>query len=73
VNAKNGRAYAVIEGTATLSPVAESVNDDTVRALIELCRAIGGEHPDWDDFLTAMARQKRLVLSMGVEHVYGMA
>jgi PPOX class probable F420-dependent enzyme len=73
VNAKNGRAYVVIEGTATLSPVAESVNDDTVRALIELYRAIGGEHPDWDEFRTAMVREKRLVLSMEMEHAYGMA
>jgi hypothetical protein len=63
----------VIEGTATLSPVAESVNDDTVRALIELYRAIGGEHPDWDEFRAAMVREKRLVLSMEMEHAYGMA
>jgi uncharacterized protein len=73
VNAENGLAYVVIEGTATLSPVAEGVDDDTVEALIELYRAIAGEHPDWDDFRTAMVREKRLVLSMRVEHAYGMA
>ena len=40
--------------------------------LIEVYRAIGGtEHPDWDDYRAAMVRDRRLVLRLHVEHVYG--
>lgn len=65
-------AYVVAEGTAELSPVARDPHDDTVEALIRLYRDIRGEHPDWDDYRAAMVRDRRLVLRLPVERVYGM-
>jgi PPOX class probable F420-dependent enzyme len=65
-------AYAVFEGAADLSPVAASPHDDTVEELVALYRAIGGEHPNWDDYRAAMVADQRLVLRLRPTHVYGM-
>jgi len=64
--------YTVAEGTADLSPVAQDPYDDTVEELIRLYRDVQGEHPDWDDYRTAMVRDRRLVLRLRVERAYGM-
>ena len=65
--------WAVADGTVELTPVAADPNDDTVEELIEVYRAIGGEHSDWDDYRAAMVRDKRLVVRLSVEHLYGQA
>jgi PPOX class probable F420-dependent enzyme len=65
--------YAVADGQAELTPVAQDPHDATVEELIEVYRAIGGEHPDWDDYRTAMVRDQRLVLRLHVTHIYGQA
>jgi len=65
-------AYAVFEGNADLSPVAADPHDDTVEELIALYRAVGGEHPNWDEYRTAMVADQRLVLRLRPTHVYGM-
>ncbi|CAL9386702.1 PPOX class F420-dependent oxidoreductase [Streptomyces sp. NPDC052610] len=64
-------AYAVAEGTADLSPVAEDPHDETVEELIRLYRDVLGEHPDWDDYRASMVRDRRLVLRLRVERAYG--
>lgn len=64
-------AYTVAEGTADLSPVASDPYDATVEELVRLYRDVLGEHPDWDDFRAAMVRDRRLVLRLRVERVYG--
>ncbi|WP_055593914.1 TIGR03618 family F420-dependent PPOX class oxidoreductase [Streptomyces hirsutus] len=64
-------AYTVAEGTAELSPVAADPHDGTVEELIRLYRDVNGEHPDWDDYRTAMVRDRRLVLRLRVERAYG--
>ncbi|MGW2643158.1 PPOX class F420-dependent oxidoreductase [Streptomyces sp. NPDC001348] len=64
-------AYTVVEGTADLSPVAGDPHDETVEELIRLYRDVQGEHPDWDEYRAAMVRDRRLVLRLRVERVYG--
>jgi PPOX class probable F420-dependent enzyme len=64
-------AYTVAEGTADLTPVARDPHDETVEELIRLYRDVQGEHPDWDDYRTAMVRDRRLVLRLRVERAYG--
>jgi PPOX class probable F420-dependent enzyme len=63
--------WAVAEGTATLSAVAASPDDEAVEELVELYRHIGGEHPDWAEYRAAMVADKRLVVRMVVERFYG--
>lgn len=66
-------AYAVVEGAARLLPVAEAPDDPTVDALVELYRAVAGAHDDWDEYRRAMVADRRLVVELPVEHLYGMA
>lgn len=66
-------AYVVAEGTATLTPVAAAPDDATVDELVEVYRAIAGEHPDWTEYREAMVAESRLVVTIAVERVYGMA
>ena len=72
VTGPGGAGYAVVEGTAELSPVSADEHDGTVEELIEVYRLIGGkEHPDWDDYRRAMVADGRLVLRIHVERLYG--
>jgi PPOX class probable F420-dependent enzyme len=64
-------SYAVAEGTAELTPVAADPLDATVEELIDVYRALSGEHPDWDDYRRAMVRDRRLVVRLHVERLYG--
>ena len=47
-------------------------HDAAVEELIDLYRAVQGEHPDWDDYRAAMVRDRRLVVSIRAERAYGM-
>jgi PPOX class probable F420-dependent enzyme len=73
VSSSNGWSYVVAEGVGELTPVAADENDPTVEELIEVFRAIGGEHPDWQEYREAMVADKRMVLRIPVERVYGAA
>jgi PPOX class probable F420-dependent enzyme len=66
-------AYLVAEGTAELTPVAAAPDDATVDELVEVYRAIVGEHPDWDEFRAAMVTDRRLVVRVPVDRTYGWA
>ncbi len=73
VTAGDFRTYVVAEGIAELTPVAADPGDATVEELIEVYREIAGEHPDWDEYRAAMVADKRVVLRLPVDRVYGMA
>lgn len=66
-------AYVVAEGTAQLTPVATAPTDGTVDELVEVYRAIAGDHPNWTEYREAMVADARLVLTIPVDRVYGMA
>lgn len=66
-------AYVVVEGTATLTPTAAAADDATVRELVEVYRAVAGEHPDWAEFRAAMVAERRLVVRLPVGYCYGRA
>jgi PPOX class probable F420-dependent enzyme len=64
-------SYVVVEGEARLTAVALDPADAVVDDLVDLYRALSGEHPDWDDYRAAMVAQGRQILSFGVTHAYG--
>ena len=72
VNRADFYAYVVLEGDGELSPVAAASNDPTVDELVELYRAIQGEHPDWNEYREAMVADRRLVLRLRPSRAYGM-
>jgi len=65
-------AYAVIDGTASLTPVAADPDDATVDALVELYRTLAGEHDNWAEYRAAMVADQRLVLTVTPTNSYGM-
>ena len=65
-------AYAVIEGAASVSPVAAAPDDETVDELVELYRNVAGEHDDWNDYRRAMVQDRRAVIRITPERAYGM-
>lgn len=71
VNRADGSAYVVAEAAAILTAPAADRGDDTVAALVAHYRAVAGEHPDWDEFRAAMVSERRLLLRLPVDHVYG--
>ncbi len=72
VNRADFYAYVVLEGDAVLSPVAARPDDATVEELIELYRALQGEHPDWNSYREAMVADGRLVVRLRPSRAYGM-
>lgn len=65
-------AYVVLEGDVELSPVAGAPDDAIVDELVDLYRAMIGEHDDWDDYRAAMVRDRRLVVRLRPVRAYGM-
>lgn len=65
--------YVVAEGTAELGEVTTDPHDAAADDLVDLYRALAGEHDDWDEYRAAMVEQRRLVLRVHVERVYGLS
>lgn len=64
-------SYAVLEGDVALSDVAADPTDAAVDELVDLYRAISGEHPDWDDYRRSMVRDRRVVVRLRPTYAYG--
>ncbi|MGH8989226.1 MAG: PPOX class F420-dependent oxidoreductase [Acidimicrobiales bacterium] len=65
-------SYVVLDGTAELSPVAETPDDSTVEELVALYRSIRGEdHPDWAEYRETMVAERRLVVRLLPTQAYG--
>jgi PPOX class probable F420-dependent enzyme len=65
------RAWAVGEGVAQLTPPAAAPDDPTVEALVGLYRTLAGEHPNWTEYRAAMVTDRRVMLTLPFDHVYG--
>ncbi len=72
VNADDFWSYAVVEADADLSAVASAPDDAAVEELIEVYRAVAGEHPNWDEYRASMVADGRQVLRMRPRYAYGM-
>jgi len=67
VQGSNWYEFLVVDGATSL------IEDPGVgAALRDHYRKIRGEHPDWADYDAAMIKDQRLLLSISVEHAYGM-
>jgi PPOX class probable F420-dependent enzyme len=71
VTRADGRAWATAEGTATLVGPGADPDGPEVRALVDYYRTAAGEHPDWDEYRSVMVADRRVLMTMTVEHVYG--
>ena len=65
-------AYVVIEADAELALVAADPADATVDELVDLYRALMGEHSNWDEYRAAMVNDRRAVVRLTPRRAYGM-
>jgi PPOX class probable F420-dependent enzyme len=54
--------WVVIEGTATIESL-----PGAMEGLVDLYRQVAGEHEDWDDYRSAMERERRVIIAVEVE------
>ena len=71
---RTGRAYVCVmndrffgewiyvEGPATIQSL-----PDAMEGLVDYYRSISGEHPDWDEYRTAMLREGKSLLRLTIE------
>lgn len=71
VTRSDGRAWATAEGTATLTGPSTDPDGPEVQALVDYYRRAAGEHPDWDEYRSAMVSDRRVLMAMTVDNVYG--
>ena len=71
VTAADGRSWATADGTATLVGPGTDPAGPEVEALVGYYRAAAGEHPNWDEYRAVMVSDRRVLMTMRVEHVYG--
>ncbi len=71
VTRADGWAWATADGTATLVGPGTDPDGPEVEALVEYYRAASGEHPDWDEYRSVMVADRRVLMKLAVEHVYG--
>src|SRR5690606_27380608 len=73
VTRADGWAWATAEGTVTLTGPGTDPHGPEVEALVDYYRAAAGEHPDWDEYRSVMVADRRVLMKLTVEHVYGAA
>jgi PPOX class probable F420-dependent enzyme len=71
VTSADGRSWATAEGSVRLTGPGTDPNGPDVDALVEYYRAAAGEHPNWDEYRTAMVADRRVLLQLNVDRVYG--
>ncbi|MEW2392198.1 PPOX class F420-dependent oxidoreductase [Streptomyces venezuelae] len=71
VTSPDGRSWATVEGTATLTGPGTDPDGPEVEALVAYYRRAAGEHPDWAEYRATMVADRRVLMTMTVERVYG--
>jgi PPOX class probable F420-dependent enzyme len=71
VTSDDGWAWATAEGTATLTGPGTDPHSPEVEALVHYYRVAAGEHPNWDEYRSVMVAERRMLITISVEHVYG--
>jgi PPOX class probable F420-dependent enzyme len=71
VTSSDGWAWATAEGAVTLTGPGTDPNGPEVEALVGYYRSAAGEHPDWDEYRSVMVSDRRVLMAMTVDRVYG--
>jgi len=71
VTSDDGWAWATAEGSVTLIGPGTDPHGPEVEALVDFYRQARGEHPDWDEYRSVMVADRRVLMTMTVERVYG--
>jgi PPOX class probable F420-dependent enzyme len=71
VTSSDGWSWATAEGTVTLTGPGTDPHGPEVEALVDYYRSAAGEHPDWDEYRSVMVSDRRVLMALTVDHVYG--
>ena len=71
VTSPDGWAWATAEGTVTLTGPGTDPHGPEVEALVNYFRSAAGEHPDWNEYRSVMVSDRRVLMAMTVDRVYG--
>jgi PPOX class probable F420-dependent enzyme len=71
VTSSDGTSWATAEGIATITGPGTDPHGPEVEALVDYYRVAAGEHPDWDEYRAVMVSDRRVLITMTVDHVYG--
>lgn len=71
VTSGDGWAWATAEGPVTLTGPGAGVDSAEVAALVDYYRRAAGEHPDWDEYRSVMVSDRRVLMTLNVQKVYG--
>jgi PPOX class probable F420-dependent enzyme len=71
VTSPDGWSWATIEGIATLTGPGTDPHGPEVDALVDYYREAAGEHPDWDEYRAVMVSDRRVLMEMSIDRVYG--
>jgi len=71
VTSADGWAWATAEGPVTLTGPGTDPFGPEVVALVDYYRRAAGEHPDWQEYRTVMVSDRRVLMTMTVQRVYG--
>ncbi|ANZ14737.1 PPOX class probable F420-dependent enzyme [Streptomyces noursei ATCC 11455] len=71
VTSADGGSWATAEGTVTLTGPGTEPHGPEVEALVRYYRLAAGEHPDWEEYRSVMVSDRRVLMTMTVDHVYG--
>ena len=71
VTSADGWAWATAEGAVTLTGPGTDPRGPEVQALVDYYRSAAGEHPDWDEYRSVMVSDRRVLMKLTVERVYG--
>jgi PPOX class probable F420-dependent enzyme len=71
VTSADGWEWATAEGAVSLTGPGTDPHGPEVDALVDYYRAAAGEHPDWDEYRSVMVSDRRVLMTLTVERVYG--
>ncbi|MFJ9447642.1 PPOX class F420-dependent oxidoreductase [Kitasatospora sp. NPDC101235] len=71
VTGPDGHSWATAEGVAALTGPGTDPDGPEVEALVDYYRRAAGEHPDWTEYRKVMVADRRVLLTIPVDHVYG--
>ena len=71
VTGSDGWAWATAEGTVTLTGPGTEPYGPEVEALVTYYRNAAGEHPNWDEYRAVMVSDRRVLMAMTIDRVYG--
>lgn len=71
VTSSDGWAWATAEGSVTLTGPGTDPHGPEVEALVDYYRSAAGDHPNWDEYRSVMVSDRRVLMALTVQKVYG--